>query len=128
MGRGRHVCRCSDCRKDAKSRPAEFHKALNEVLFHADEKNRRLIAAMEALRMGWGGIRKVSRITGLPRRTISRGMQEMREGRSVENRIRHPGGGRPKVEKKRREGSGEPQEADGGRDRRRSDFGDQVEP
>lgn len=127
MERGRHVCRCSDCRKDAKSRIAKFHKALNEVLFHADEKNRRLIAAMEAFRMGWGGIRKLSRITGVPRRTISRGLREMREGPSVEDRIRRKGAGRSKVEKKRPKGSGEPQEADGRRNRRRSDFGDQVE-
>ena len=128
MERGRYVCRCSDCRKDAKSRTAKFHKALNEVLFHADEKNRRLIAGMEAFRMGWGGIRKVCKITGLPRRTISRGMQEMREGRSVKDRIRRKGGGRPKVEKKIPEGSRGPQEADGRRDRRRSDFRGQVEP
>ena len=67
-----------------------------------DEQQRRWYAALEALRMGHGGIRQMSQITGLDEQTIRRGKQELHQdlqGRPPD-RVRLPGAGRPGVEKK----------------------------
>jgi hypothetical protein len=101
MERGRYTCPCQQCRRDEHSPTAEWHRAINEAVFHADEKNRRLVAGLEALRVGWGGIRKLSEITGLDAKTISRGIRELREGRALKERVRRPGGGRQSLGKKR---------------------------
>jgi hypothetical protein len=60
------------------------------------EKMRRRWAGSEAKVRGWGGISLVSEATGLNRRTIKRGMQEILKPDAQEdgNRIRKPGGGR----------------------------------
>ncbi len=107
MERGRHVCRCAECTADPRSKTADDHETLNEVLFHADEKTRRLMAAQKAKELGHGGITKVAQITGLSIRTISRSLRELRERRVVAERIRHVGAGRKKVEKKRPRGRGD---------------------
>jgi hypothetical protein len=67
----------------------------------ADEKHRRLIVALEAMKLGRGGIQRVAQITGVDRDTIARGMEELKRRKVQKNRIRKPGGGRLRVEKKR---------------------------
>lgn len=63
-----------------------------------DERARRLVAAAETLVLGWGGATTVSRATGVSRRAVRRGVQELREPRPVTgHRIRQPGGGRKKM-------------------------------
>ena len=63
-----------------------------------DERALRLFAATEAEAIGYGGISRVSRITGLARSTILRGQRELLQGPSTRSeRIRRPGGGRKKV-------------------------------
>jgi len=60
-----------------------------------NERTRRLLAASEALAIGWGGISVVSRATGLSRKAISQGIKELQgEERATEGRIRRKGGGR----------------------------------
>jgi transposase len=60
-----------------------------------DERGRRRFAAAEALAAGLGGILVVSRITGVARSTIGRGLKELRGGAALDlNRARRPGGGR----------------------------------
>ena len=60
-----------------------------------NERTRRLLAASEALAIGWGGISVVSRATGLSRKAISQGIKELQgEERANEGRIRRKGGGR----------------------------------
>jgi Rhodopirellula transposase DDE domain len=64
-----------------------------------DERMRRQWAAAEAKAYGWGGIRAVSRATGLSPNTIRRGLAELalRDASSDEPipaRLRRPGGGR----------------------------------
>jgi transposase len=66
---------------------------------HLDERLRRLVAAAEAEALGPRGISLVSRSTGVSRRAIRQGMEELREvGASPrrEQRIRRVGGGRKK--------------------------------
>ncbi len=60
-----------------------------------DEQSRRRFAAMEALSLGHGGVSAMSRISGLARSTINRGVSDIRGGVSApQGRIRKPGGGR----------------------------------
>jgi len=60
-----------------------------------DERGRRRFAAAEALAAGHGGILVVSRITGVARSTIGRGLKELRGGAALDlDRSRRPGGGR----------------------------------
>jgi len=63
-----------------------------------NERTRRLVAAAEALSLGWGGISVVSRATGVSRRAIRQGIKELQEptGTSA-GRIRRKGGGRKKT-------------------------------
>ncbi len=59
------------------------------------ERSRRLVAASEAVALGWGGISAVSRATGLSRKAISHGIQELQEREELsEGQIRRKGGGR----------------------------------
>lgn len=67
------------------------------------ERSRRLFAGSEALAFGWGGIRAVSRATGLSYETVRRGLRECKEIESGQaptlapQRSRLPGGGRKKL-------------------------------
>jgi hypothetical protein len=68
-----------------------------------DEKYRRQFAGLLAFQFGHGGIEYLSKITGLNRNAISRGKQEIKQANEMlDRRIRDPGGGRYKVEKKSR--------------------------
>jgi hypothetical protein len=75
---------------------------LNLVLSRLDEQQRRWVAGREALRRGHGGIERVAEITGLHPETIRRGRDELTGGLAdrLGDRVRLPGGGRPRVEKK----------------------------
>ena len=45
-----------------------------------DERTRRVMAANEALSLGFGGISEVHRACGLSRKAIAKGMREIQEG------------------------------------------------
>lgn len=63
-----------------------------------NERTRRLLAASEAMALGWGGISAVSRATGLSRQVISSGIRELQEEqRTHSERVRRVGGGRKKT-------------------------------
>lgn len=63
-----------------------------------NERTRRLVAASEAMTLGWGGISAVSRATGLSRQVISQGIKELKEKKEEgAGRIRRSGGGRKKL-------------------------------
>src|SRR5208282_5468526 len=66
---------------------------------HLDERGRRLLAATEAAVIGRGGISLVSRAIGMVRRSIAKGLEEVKalpaEGIGTGSaRIRKAGGGR----------------------------------
>lgn len=65
-----------------------------------DERQWRLYLANEAMSAGYGGISEVSRISGVSRTTITRGVEELRAGKTGKGRIRNAGGGRNYVEDK----------------------------
>jgi hypothetical protein len=106
MERPAHQCPCDACR-DGTGRDAEYHRRLNLILGRLDEQQRRWVAALEAGRRGYGGIKEVAGITGLHPETIRRGRDELADslaGRPAD-RIRLPGGGRPTLAKKTRPSS-----------------------
>ncbi len=63
-----------------------------------DERTRRVMAANEALSLGFGGISVVHRACGLSRKAIAKGIGEIREGIvPPAGRIRRPGAGRKPI-------------------------------
>ena len=62
-----------------------------------DEQSRRRFAALEAKSLGRGGVSLMARISGLARRTIYRGLHDIRNNHSTEpGRVRKKGAGRKK--------------------------------
>jgi hypothetical protein len=57
-----------------------------------------MVAAAEALRIGWGGVTQVSRACGLSRVTITNGIAELNEAPLPGGRVRRAGAGRPRLE------------------------------
>src|SRR5262249_60922449 len=63
-----------------------------------NERTRRLAAAAEAAALGRGGIARVSRATGVSRRAIAAGLDELQAPDDLNGgRIRRPGGGRKRT-------------------------------
>src|SRR5437667_3665750 len=80
--------------KEEEAIKRRFERVAREL----NERTRRLVAASEAMVLGWGGISAVSRATGLSRQVISQGIQELQSGQQASaGRIRRRGGGRKKT-------------------------------
>ena len=95
-----HACECPTCRQHPHGRVAREHRALNRLVAASDERTRRLLAGFLARQHGRGGITLLARITGLDRNTIARGRRELRQPFRSSGRIRRPGAGGQRVEKK----------------------------
>lgn len=96
-----HSCSCPSCSRDADPQLARYHVGINSVLPVMQERSRRLFAGLLASEHGRGGVTLLCQITGLSRTTILRGQRELAAGVSLDSpRIRRPGGGRPRTEKK----------------------------
>ena len=75
---------------------------MNLFLSRLDEQQRRWYVALESKKVGHGGDKVLSEITGLAVETIRRGRREL-DGELAERPTegsRLPGGGQPSVEKK----------------------------
>ena len=67
---------------------------------HLDERMRRMVAASETLGESYGAVSQVSRATGVSRRAISQGLQELKQSLPApqsKGRIRKEGGGRKRA-------------------------------
>jgi hypothetical protein len=95
-----HAGECLTCRRYPKGRGAREHRALNRLIAASDERTRRLLAGFLARPHGPGGIALLARITGLDRDTVARGRCELRQPFRSSGRIRRPGAGGQRVEKK----------------------------
>lgn len=97
-----HICTCETCQQHPYSAVAEQHRAINRVLVTLDERNRRRFVGLLAQQGGRGSLRPLIEITGLSRNTIVRGREELEHPKRAAplGRIRRPGGGRLRVEKK----------------------------
>lgn len=67
------------------------------MLENLNERDRRLYVASEALRIGYGGISQVQKLSHVSRVTITKGIKEIANGKKLNNRIRTLGGGRKKI-------------------------------
>ena len=77
------------------------------ILFFSllDERQRRLYAGLESQKFGHGGDRKIADLLDLDVHTVARGRQELFSGEVDRERVRREGGGRKRLEKKRRSSS-----------------------
>jgi hypothetical protein len=94
-------CRCLHCQQSPRGETAGEHQAINRVLVLLNEQGRRLFVGLLAHERGHGGIVKVATITGMSRTTIRQGMLEIQRAvPESSDRVRKPGGGRKRIEKK----------------------------
>lgn len=96
-------CQCPLCQQAADHPERERHRQMNLLLSRLDEHQRRWYVALESTRLGYGGDRLLSQITGLDEKTIRRGREELAAGLVAappRRRVRQQGGGRPRLEKK----------------------------
>ena len=98
---GVHVCACATCRRHPHGSVAREHRRINRLVASADERTRRLLAGFLASQHGRGGVTSLAEVTGLDRNTVARGQRELRRCRpEPARRVRRPGAGRPRAEKK----------------------------
>jgi hypothetical protein len=96
-----HQCECSECQQ-ARSNPTKvLHQQMNFFLSTLDEHQRRLYVGLESQKLGHGGDRQLTVITGLSVDTIAQGRHDLEQAEPTD-RIRTSGGGRWPVEKKTR--------------------------
>ena len=91
--------------QEATYRRSESERWLEQVslvLSQLDEKQRRLVAGLLSNAVGRGGVTQLARITGLDRKTVRRGRDELDNDLKdcPTGRVRREGAGRPPVEKK----------------------------
>ena len=95
------VCQCEACTEHPRSAEATEHRKVNRVLAGLDEKHARRVLGLLAEKEGFGGIARMSRVTGMSRTTILLGQRELVGIDPVPGeRVRRPGGGRKPLEKK----------------------------
>jgi hypothetical protein len=85
--------------------PDELKAAI--VLFFSmlNEKQRRLYAGLESLKLGYGGDQRIAEFIGLDPHTVAKGRRELLEQDLEVDRIRKAGGGRKPLEKKHQKSS-----------------------
>ena len=77
---------------------AELTAKFRSVWPLLDERTRRIMAASEAMALGYGGVSLVRRACGLSRKAIAKGIGEIEAGTAwVPGRIRRPGAGRKPI-------------------------------
>lgn len=81
--------------------PAELKAAI--VLFYSllDERQRRLYAGLESLKLGHGGDQRLAELLSIDPHTVARGRQQLSAQQVEFDRVRRAGGGRKPAEKKR---------------------------
>lgn len=74
--------------------PAAIEEQIQRYYQSLDEKDRRRYAGIEAVKLGYGGVRYISRLLSCNEQTIRLGMQELSNTPLESKRIRKAGGGR----------------------------------
>jgi hypothetical protein len=82
--------------------PDELKAAIILFVSMLGEKQRRLYAGLESLKLGHGGDRKIAELTAMDVHTVARGRRELLSQDVDAERVRKAGGGRKRLEKKRR--------------------------
>ena len=75
------------------------------ILFYSilDEKQRRLYAGLESLKIGHGGDSLISQLLKIDSETVSKGRKELISAHFEKNRVRKQGAGRPEIKKTSRD-------------------------
>ncbi len=77
---------------------SNFDQMWLNILQNSNEMQKRQMAALKALELGWGGVTKVCLMTGMSHNTVDKGIKELKQGNTVkQDRIRKVGGGRKKI-------------------------------
>lgn len=95
-------CQCLNCQQEEAHPDKKRHHQINLFVSRLNEQQRRWYVALEAERLGHGGEKQLSEITGMDEKTIRSGLSELSqelEGRPTDG-IRQSGSGRLSVEKK----------------------------
>ena len=79
----------------------QVQESLSVFLSTLNEKQRRLYAGFESLKLGRGGDAEIAGVTGLNIKTVARGRRELLARNILPDRIRATGAGRPSVKKNR---------------------------
>ncbi|MCK6624339.1 MAG: hypothetical protein L6R45_04100 [Anaerolineae bacterium] len=97
-----HQCECEICQRSEAHPLKEEHRRMNLFLSRLDEQQRRWYAALEAEKLGHGGLETRAKITGLNVNTISRGRKELSNEfqKRPSQRVWLEGGGRKAIEKR----------------------------
>ena len=102
--RARHIAESASTAPSVSSAgavvPDQLHAAISLFYSLLDERQRRLYAALESLKIGHGGDRRIAELLGIDAGTVARGRQQLLTGDVQRQRVRRPGGGRHRVEKK----------------------------
>jgi predicted transcriptional regulator len=73
----------------------EIEEKMKLFYDNLSEKDKRHYAAIEAAKLGHGGIQYLARLFGCARQTIAKGLQELADKTFIaEGQVRRPGGGR----------------------------------
>jgi len=76
----------------------ELKSKYKSILPLLNEKQRRIFLSIEALHFGYGGVTKVSQLSGVSRVAITKGKKELNETKQEPiNYFRKKGGGRKKT-------------------------------
>jgi len=78
----------------------ELKAALIIFFCTLNEKQRRLYAGYESLKIGHGGDKRIAELLDLDQKTVARGRQELLGGKVNVDNIRKTGGGRKQIKKK----------------------------
>ena len=97
-----HQCECPICGQDGDHPDKVIHHQCNVVLSRLDEQQRRWMVALESKKIGHGGDRFMAKVSGISVETIRRGRKELDDNlqNRPADRVRLPGGGRLRLEKK----------------------------
>jgi hypothetical protein len=77
---------------------SDLKRKLRPAWPHLDERTRRIMAATEAMSLGFGGVSLVSRACGLSRKAIHKGIRELQgRGKPLVGRVRRAGAGRKSI-------------------------------
>lgn len=77
---------------------ADLTRKFRSIWPHLDERTRRITAANEAMSLGFGGVSLVHHASGLSRQAISRGIRDLKSGKTLPpGRVRRVGAGRKAI-------------------------------
>lgn len=77
----------------------QIEQQMRDFFHTLSEKDRRRYAAIEAVKLPYGGLRYIAEVLGCSENTIASGIKEipkLADGDPLAGRVRQEGGGRPK--------------------------------